>query len=481
MAPAGGAQAQGPGQPDGLPRDHQGRDPGRRRQPPRAQPATWSTPRRPAASSTASTATRSRRSCGRRSCRGCRPAACSRSRPGSSWSGSASASRSASAEYWDLTGTFATGRRRAVDRLGARLIAVDGAGSPRAATSTPTGSSRRADVVHLDEADARALAAALDGAGRSRSARVESKPYRRSPYAPFLTTTLQQEAGRKLGFGAKAHHAGGAEAVRERLHHLHAYGLHDAVGDRDRRRPRAGRRSCTAPTTCRRAPRATPARSRTRRRRTRRSAPRATSSAPRPRRRRADRRPVPALRADLEAHRRLADEGRGRQTASPSGSARSPPTAGTPSSPRPARSSPSTASSRRTSRAPTTATPSSDDDASAGCRRWPRATPLTADELDRRRPRHQAARPLHRGIAGQGAGGARDRPPVDVRLDHRHDPRPRLRLQEGHRARPVVPRLRRGQPAGEALRPARRLRLHRRDGGRPRPHRRAARPRPCRG
>src|SRR6185312_12731166 len=31
---------------------------------------------------------------------------------------------------------------------------------------------------------------------------VESKPYRRSPYAPFRTTTLQQEASRKLGFGA---------------------------------------------------------------------------------------------------------------------------------------------------------------------------------------------------------------------------------------------------------------------------------------
>ena len=32
---------------------------------------------------------------------------------------------------------------------------------------------------------------------------VERKPYRRSPYAPFRTTTLQQEASRKLGFSAK--------------------------------------------------------------------------------------------------------------------------------------------------------------------------------------------------------------------------------------------------------------------------------------
>ena len=41
----------------------------------------------------------------------------------------------------------------------------------------------------------------------------------------------------------------------------------------------------------------------------------------------------------------------------------------------------------------------------------------------------------------QGARGARHRPPVDVRVDHRHDPRPRLRLQEGHRARADLPRV----------------------------------------
>ncbi|PLW65936.1 DNA topoisomerase I, partial [Streptomyces sp. DJ] len=59
-----------------------------------------------------------------------------------------------------------------------------------------------ASVLHLDEQAARSLAAGLAGvpfAVRS----VESKPYRRSPYAPFRTTTLQQEASRKLGFGAK--------------------------------------------------------------------------------------------------------------------------------------------------------------------------------------------------------------------------------------------------------------------------------------
>ncbi|MFF4404823.1 type I DNA topoisomerase [Streptomyces sp. NPDC001262] len=112
-----------------------------------------------------------------------------------------------SAEYWDLTGTFATGRGGDVSDPGtfaARLSAVDGR---RVAQGRDFGSNGQlkdsAQVLHLDEANARALAAALaDTSFAVRS--VESKPYRRSPYAPFRTTTLQQEASRKLGFGAKA-------------------------------------------------------------------------------------------------------------------------------------------------------------------------------------------------------------------------------------------------------------------------------------
>lgn len=112
-----------------------------------------------------------------------------------------------SAEYWDLTGTFATGRGGDASdpgTLAARLSAVDGR---RVAQGRDFGSNGQlknaAQVLHLDEANARALAAAL--ADTSFSVRsVESKPYRRSPYAPFRTTTLQQEASRKLGFGAKA-------------------------------------------------------------------------------------------------------------------------------------------------------------------------------------------------------------------------------------------------------------------------------------
>ncbi|MFJ1564666.1 type I DNA topoisomerase [Streptomyces erythrochromogenes] len=110
-----------------------------------------------------------------------------------------------SAEYWDLTGTFSTGRAgdpSDPSSLVARLNAVDG---KRVAQGRDFGANGqlKSEVLHLDEANARALAAALaDTAFAVRS--VESKPYRRSPYAPFRTTTLQQEASRKLGFGAKA-------------------------------------------------------------------------------------------------------------------------------------------------------------------------------------------------------------------------------------------------------------------------------------
>ena len=57
-------------------------------------------------------------------------------------------------------------------------------------------------LVHLDEAETRTLAASLADAP-FRVASVDSKPYTRKPYAPFRTTTLQQEAGRKLGFTAQ--------------------------------------------------------------------------------------------------------------------------------------------------------------------------------------------------------------------------------------------------------------------------------------
>ncbi|NLU67892.1 type I DNA topoisomerase [Streptomyces sp. HNM0574] len=112
-----------------------------------------------------------------------------------------------SAEYWDLAGTFATGRGGDVSdpgTFGAKLATVDGRRVAQGRDFGSDGQLKNPDqVLHLDEENARALAASLaDTAFAVRS--VESKPYRRSPYAPFRTTTLQQEASRKLGFGAKS-------------------------------------------------------------------------------------------------------------------------------------------------------------------------------------------------------------------------------------------------------------------------------------
>ncbi len=111
-----------------------------------------------------------------------------------------------SAEYWDLTGTFATGRAGDASdpsSLVARLQSVDGRRVAQGRDFDSLGQLKGANVLHVDEANARALAAALENT-RFAVRSVESKPYRRSPYAPFRTTTLQQEASRKLGFGAKA-------------------------------------------------------------------------------------------------------------------------------------------------------------------------------------------------------------------------------------------------------------------------------------
>ncbi|MBK5217112.1 MAG: DNA topoisomerase I, partial [Propionibacteriales bacterium] len=106
-----------------------------------------------------------------------------------------------SAAYWDLEATFDAGEDKDPRRFGAKLNTVDGA---RVAAGNDFGDDGvllpGKKAVHLDEAKAGALAVALrDQAFTIRS--VESKPYTRRPYPPFRTTTLQQEASRKLGYG----------------------------------------------------------------------------------------------------------------------------------------------------------------------------------------------------------------------------------------------------------------------------------------
>ena len=88
-------------------------------------------------------------------------------------------------EYWSILAELATGKNEIVQ---ARLVSADG---------------KKLDKFDIpDETTADRLKAALQG-GRFKVANIESKAQRRNPAAPFTTSTLQQEASRKLGFSPR--------------------------------------------------------------------------------------------------------------------------------------------------------------------------------------------------------------------------------------------------------------------------------------
>ncbi len=103
------------------------------------------------------------------------------------------------AEYWDILADLAILDKEVDGPRGfsATLIALDGDRIATGKDFEPTTGKARGGVVHLDEGAARGLAARLDGRPFVVT-RVEEKPYRRRPYPPFITSTLQQEAARKL-------------------------------------------------------------------------------------------------------------------------------------------------------------------------------------------------------------------------------------------------------------------------------------------
>lgn len=113
-----------------------------------------------------------------------------------------------SASYWDIT----TQAVKAADAFAARLARVDGAPLARGTDFDDRGELKKA-VLTLDEAAARTLATAIEAAGTASVSNLESKPGTRSPRAPFTTSTLQQEAGRKLSMSAKH-----AMSVAQRLY-----------------------------------------------------------------------------------------------------------------------------------------------------------------------------------------------------------------------------------------------------------------------
>jgi len=99
------------------------------------------------------------------------------------------------AEWWDLLGTFDP------ESFEARLVSVEG---QRVATGRDFGADGklRGEARQLDEESARGLADRLQDSS-FRVASVERKPYTRRPSPPFMTSTLQQEASRKLRFSAQ--------------------------------------------------------------------------------------------------------------------------------------------------------------------------------------------------------------------------------------------------------------------------------------
>ncbi len=109
-----------------------------------------------------------------------------------------------SANYWDITATLATleAAEDSPRMFAATLVAVGGDRVASGRDFEPTTGKADSTVVHLDEAGARGLAQRLENRP-FQVTRVEEKPYRRRPYAPFITSTLQQEASRKLRYSSQ--------------------------------------------------------------------------------------------------------------------------------------------------------------------------------------------------------------------------------------------------------------------------------------
>jgi DNA topoisomerase-1 len=104
-----------------------------------------------------------------------------------------------SASYSGIDGTFA----KPAGRFGATLVTLDGARLATGKDFDETGQlGAGSTVVVLDHDGAAGLANRLADADFTVRS-VEEKPYRRSPYPPFMTSTLQQEAGRKLRYTAQ--------------------------------------------------------------------------------------------------------------------------------------------------------------------------------------------------------------------------------------------------------------------------------------
>ncbi|WP_104198335.1 type I DNA topoisomerase [Cryobacterium sp. M15] len=110
-----------------------------------------------------------------------------------------------SAGYWDLLARLAASASQADQAFDAKLVRLNGERIATGGDFDDSGALKPSvKAVTLDASAANALTIALKSPGvKLEVTKVTSKPYRRSPAAPFTTSTLQQEAARKLRFTAR--------------------------------------------------------------------------------------------------------------------------------------------------------------------------------------------------------------------------------------------------------------------------------------
>ncbi|MEC8571396.1 MAG: type I DNA topoisomerase, partial [Planctomycetota bacterium] len=105
-----------------------------------------------------------------------------------------------SATYWDLMAKFSTSDGQSFD---ATLVSVDGRKIPSGKDfDSATGQIKDPGFMLMDETGAQQLLQKLK-AGTFAVTKMQVKPYTQKPAAPFTTSTMQQEANRKLGFTAR--------------------------------------------------------------------------------------------------------------------------------------------------------------------------------------------------------------------------------------------------------------------------------------
>ena len=166
------------------------------------------------------------------------------------------------ATWWGVDGTFAapeTGSdssgSEAPPTFGAALVALEGTTLATGRDFAPTGERGGAGRRRGCSWSPRHVRwPRAWWAGRSPCARSPSGPFAGPRRLPFMTSTLQQEAGRKLRFRRAARDAGRPAPLRAGVDHLHADGLDDAVRRGARRRPFAGHCPVRQAVRARRAP-----------------------------------------------------------------------------------------------------------------------------------------------------------------------------------------------------------------------------------